>query len=404
NFRVFDFCYNFDFFKENPEGIEGSGVVPLGTRLFRARVDLLGQLQNDPERDDGLELEIGLADQLHAEVAAMNRDNFIVRMHLEAVERFQKREAWERLGDQDRQELTQHLAALPSQIETDDVESRLFDLTALKMQLALLEGNQNLFEKQRQRVATVAELLEDKTAIPAVAQQAAYLQAIQTPEFWEGMTLDLLEEMRRRVRGLVPFIDRQKRTVVYSNLKDDILGIRDGEVIPMPRMTGAQYEKKVREYLRGHLDNVVIQRLRTNRPLTPKNLEELQAMLIQIGEEDGEILLSDLLARSQAPSLVHFVRALVGMEREAVQAAFSKFLSDESLSAKQIRFVELIIDQLSENGVIEAKALYEAPFSALHSEGPEALFAGKENVVEGLFGQLEQLAPQVPESPAIQTG
>lgn len=404
NFRVFDFCYNFDFFKENPQGIEGSGGAPLGTRLFRARVDLLSQLQNDPERDDGLELEIGLADQLHAEVVAMNKDNFIVRMHLQTVERFQKREAWESLSDQDRMSLSTYLAALPSQIETDDVESRLFDLTALKMQLAVLEGNQNLFEKQRQRVTSVAELLEDKTAIPAMAQQAAYLQSIQTPEFWEGMTLDLLEEMRLRIRGLVPFIDRKKRSVVYSNLKDDILGIRDGEVIAMPRMTGAQYEKKFREYLRRHLDNIVIQRLRTNQPLTPKNLEELQTMLIEIGKEDGETLLSDLLARGQAPSLVHFVRSLVGMDRAAVQAAFSRFLSDESLSAKQIRFVELIIDQLSENGVIEAKALYEAPFSALHGEGPEALFAGKENVVDELFGQLEQLVPKVSEISASRTG
>lgn len=396
DFRVFDFCYNFDFFKENPQGIEGSGGVTLGTRLFRARVELLSDLQRQPDRDDGLDLEIGLADQLHAEVAAMNKENFIVRMQLEAVERFQAREAWESLSDADRQTLEQHLAALPSQLEIDDVESRLFDLTALKMQLGLLQGDQNLYEKQRQRVVQIAELLEDKTAIPAVADQADYLQGLQTPEFWEGMTLDLLEQMRLRVRGLVPFIDRKKRTVVYSNLQDDILGIRDGEVISMPKMTGAQYEKKVREYLRNHLDNVVIQRLRTNRPLTEKNLEELQTMLVQIGEDEGETLLSDLLARSQAPSLAHFVRSLVGMDREAVQAAFSQFLSDESLSPRQIRFVELIIDQLTQNGTIDAKALYEAPFSDLHGGGPEALFEGKENVVKGIFSALGAL-----ESPAV---
>jgi type I restriction enzyme R subunit len=394
DFRVFDFCYNFDFFKENPQGIEGSGGVPLGTRLFRARVDLLSQLQHQPEREDGLELEIGLADQLHKEVASMNRENFIVRMHLEAVEHFQQRDAWERLSDDDRHTLEQKVAALPNQLETDDVESRLFDLTALKMQLALLQGEQNQFEKQRQRVQKVAELLDDKTNIPAVAEQADFLQNLQTPEFWEGMTLDLLEDMRRRVRGLVPFIDRKERKVVYSNLQDDILGIREGEVIPMPRMTGAQYEKKVREYLRNHLDHAVIQRLRTNKPLTEKNLEELQTMLVEIGEDEGETLLSDLLTRSQAPSLAHFVRSLVGMDREAVQAAFSRFLGDESLSVRQIRFVELIIDQLTQNGIVEAKALYEPPFSDLHGGGPEVLFGGKESIVDGLFNALEDFQPQ----------
>ena len=393
NFQVFDFCYNFDFFKQNPQGIEGSGGVPLGTRLFRARVGLLGQLQAADDRDDSLNLQISLADQLHGEVAAMNRENFIVRMHLEAVERFQERQAWETLSDNDRHTLENDVASLPSQIETDEVESRLFDLTALKMQQALLLGDPNLYEKQRQRVVQVAELLEDKTAVPVVAAQADYLQAIQNPEFWEGMTLDLLEEMRLRVRGLVPFIDKKERKVVYSNLEDDILGVREDEVIPMPRMTGAQYEKKVKEYLRSHLDNVVIQRLRTNRPLTEKNLEELQTMLVEIGEEEGETLLYDLLTRSQSPSLVHFVRSLVGMDREAVQAAFSRFLSDESLSARQIRFVELIIDQLTQNGVVEAKALYEAPFSDLHGGGPEALFEGKGNMIEDLFAALDRLNP-----------
>ena len=82
------------------------------------------------------------------------------------------------------------------------------------------------------------------------------------------------------------------------------------------------------------------------------------------------------------------------MDREAVQAAFSRFLSDESLSARQIRFVELIIDQLTQNGVVEARALYdEAPFSDLHGGGPEALFEGKGNMIEDLFAALDRLNP-----------
>ena len=38
DFRVFDFCFNFDFFREHPEGIEDSGGVSLRARLFRSRV------------------------------------------------------------------------------------------------------------------------------------------------------------------------------------------------------------------------------------------------------------------------------------------------------------------------------------------------------------------------------
>jgi len=40
---------------------------------------------------------------------------------------------------------------------------------------------------------------------------------------------------------------------------------------------------------------------------------------------------------------------------------------------------------------MEASALYESPFSNLHAGGPEVLFAGKKNVIEGTFCQLETL-------------
>ena len=95
-----------------------------------------------------------------------------------------------------------------------------------------------------------------------------------------------------------------------------------------------------------------------------------------------------MLARSEAPSLPYFIRNLVGLDRAAAQAAFSEFLGDRSLTPPQIRFVEMVIDQLTSRGVMEASALYEVPFSNLHAGGPEELFAGKENVIEGIFEKL----------------
>ena len=391
DFRVFDFCFNFDFFRENPEGIDAGDGAPLGTRLFRARVQLLGQLQAHPELDPDAALQGTLIDTLHAEVAAMNRDNFIVRMHLEAVERFQQRAAWDGLGETERETLQREVAGLPSEIATDDIESRLFDLTSLRMQLAQAEGDGGTFERHRQRVVEIAMLLEEKTAIPAVAAQLEYLTGVQETAFWESIDLAGLEELRLRLRGLVPFLDRKTRKIVYTDFKDEILGVRDDAAVPMPKMTGAQYERKVRDYLHSHLNHIVIRRLRTNQPLTETDLQGLERTLTEIGEDDGRTLLSGLLKRSGAPSLGHFVRSLVGMDRAAAQAAFSAFLNDRSLTARQIRFIEMVIDQLTARGMMEASALYEPPFSDLHAGGPDALFAGKENVIEGIFEQLDAI-------------
>ena len=160
-------------------------------------------------------------------------------------------------------------------------------------------------------------------------------------------------------------------------------------------MTGVRYERKVNDYLRNHLNHIVIHRLRTNQPLTETDLKGLEATLAEIGEDDGQNLLSGLLVRSGAPSLAHFVRSLVGLDRAAAQAAFSQFLNDRSLTAAQIRFIELIIDQLTARGVMDASALYEPPFSNLHAGGPEALFAGRKNVIEAVFRTLGSLEPRV---------
>ena len=66
-------------------------------------------------------------------------------------------------------------------------------------------------------------------------------------------------------------------------------------------------------------------------------------------------------------------------------------MNNRSLTPPQIRFVEMVIDQLTARGVMEASALYEAPFSSVHAGGPDELFAGKGRVIEGIFEQLETL-------------
>ena len=285
--------------------------------------------------------------------------------------------------------LQREVAGLPSEVETDEIESRRFDLIALRMQLDLAEGNMSAFERHRQRMVDVAMLLEEKTTIPAVKAQLEYLASMQESGFWEGIDLHGLEALRLRLRKLVPFLDKKKQKIVHTDFQDQITDVRDQEVVYMPKMTGVQYEKKVEAYLKNHLDHIAIHRLRTNQPLTATDMLGLERTLAEIGEDDGQTLLTGLLARSEAPSLAHFVRNMVGMDRAAAQRAFSGFLSDQSLTPPQIRFVEMVIDQLTARGVMQASALYEPPFSNLHAGGPEALFGGKKNVIEGIFDTLK---------------
>jgi type I restriction enzyme R subunit len=114
------------------------------------------------------------------------------------------------------------------------------------------------------------------------------------------------------------------------------------------------------------------------------DLAELERMLAESGV--GE--LSDIArAKETSEGLGLFVRSLVGMDREAAKGALGEFLAGKTLSANQIEFVNLIVDQLTDQGIMSASALYESPSTDVAPEGPEAIFTPED--VDRLFDVLD---------------
>lgn len=371
-FYLFDYCQNLEFFSQNPDAVEGATTEPLSKRLFKARLQLINTLAGRKEFGDRDEELLGkeTTGLLHARVAAMNVHNFVVRPQRKLVEHYAAPESWETLTSEQLTDLADNLSGLPTELADDDEDAKRFDLLMLRTQLSLLHADTG-FVGLRDKVMAIASALEDQQAIPAIKAQLVLIQAMAGEEWWEDVTVAMLESARKQLRALIKLIDKGERHVVYGDFEDEI---GDGTEITLPEVgTGMNLERfreKARQFLKAHESHLSLQKLKRNQPLTPSDLDQLEHMLLDAGGTQEVID----RAKEQSNGLGIFIRSLVGLDHETAKQAFSQFISGTAVSANQIEFINLVVDYLTENGVMEADRLYESPFTDINPQGPEGVF------------------------------
>lgn len=157
-------------------------------------------------------------------------------------------------------------------------------------------------------------------------------------------------------------LDKIKRKIYYTDFTDTISEAYEGE--PIYTSDDLQnYKKKIEFYLKEHANNLSVYKLRNNLRLTKEDMKSLENILWkELGSKE------DYQKEYGNTPIGRLVRQIVGVERSAVNEAFSEFLSEESLNINQIRLVRLIVDYIVANGNIEDnKVLMEEPFRSVGS-------------------------------------
>lgn len=404
DFWIFDYCMNFEYFGSAPPLTQSRLAASLGTKLFQARVEMLAEMDKKRSKEHGQQLiaeqveevylDVQSEPQLRAEiarglrqrVAAMNLENFIVRPERKMVEKYAAFAAWGVIGVNEADELSQHVAALPSALKEEDEEAKRFDLLLLKAQLAVLQGLPTL-ANLREKIQGIAQLLQAQANVPAIAKQMHLISEIISDEWWQDVNLLLLEKARRHLRDLIKLIEKTRKNIVYSDFADELRASSEFDLLALASgLDLTKFKIRARQFFLEHENHLAVQRLRRNQALTPSDLQALEEMLKQAGA--SQALLAE--AKSESENLGLFIRSLVGLEREAVVEAFSQFVQDVNANATQIEFVEMLIEHLCAEGVMSAERLYESPFTDLCPQGPESLFpAGKVDLLVGVLTQIK---------------
>ena len=167
------------------------------------------------------------------------------------------------------------------------------------------------------------------------------IQSILTDEFWANVTISTLEEVRIKLRNLVNLIDYAQRDIIYSDFED--------ELDPIPGTTSvnavngvdvAQYKKKVEAFLQAHVNDICINKLKFNKPLTELDIEQLEKILFENSDIGSREQLQTI---QEGKGLGEFIRSIIGVERMEIEKVFSEYLDNNKFNSNQIRFVETII-------------------------------------------------------------
>ncbi|WP_233702158.1 type I restriction endonuclease subunit R [Iodobacter ciconiae] len=399
-FKIFDYCQNFEFFDAFPQGAPVSVAKPLGRQVFEKRVKLStlinAALKAQPNPALAALNDYQL-DLLHHQVQGMNLDNFIVRPQRQHIEPFLQRDYWNQIDDSKYTALETAVSPMPTEavaMNSDEDSNELgnrFDNLVLTMQLALLEKGQ-VPETARSRVVEFAQQLEAKTSIPAVLAHLQLIQDVQTIEFWQHIDLPTLENVRRKFRNLMFALDKAEREVVYTDFEDEIVGIKDvTKPIATPSLDLAQYRKRTELYIKEHQDQLTIQKLKRNKPITQSDLDTLEELLLNAsGLADKQLYREKVL---ESKPLGKLIRELVGLDMSAAKEAFSDFLDEGVYNGQQIEFVNQIINYLMSNGTLEMRQIFDPPFTDLHDESVYGFF--DEGKVVELLSRIKKINANV---------
>ncbi len=356
-FLIFDYCGNFEYFREHQNGYETGETKSLTENIFCKQIQLITALQDSRFMDSEYQaFRSELVAVCYNGVCALSDDLVSVRLQKQYVEKYRKRENFKALSEMDKYELSKYIAPLIASNDTDEFAKR-FDNFMYGLMLADIDKLPKLKYFQKQLILT-AELLQKKSTIPQIKAELTLIKDIQNDDFWKNISILTLEMVRQELRDLMQFlVDNNSRPKIFTRLNDPVINRQEGEALNAA-YDFEDYRKKVNRYIEDHKNDAIIYKLNHNLPLTREDYAELEHILThELGDSE------DYKREYGDTPFGLLVRRIAKLDHESAMAAFSAFINDKSLNQRQIEFILKIISHIENNGYIEdVKILMKPPF------------------------------------------
>ena len=159
--------------------------------------------------------------RLHRAVLALDDTSFRVIQNRKAVQKFRKRETWERLTDMDVAELKEHIAPIIKG-EDEDIAARFFDATMLRILYDFVSSKDIMARTQAVEETAEYLLTPTKQSIPQVKAKEPMLRAVQGTDFWLNATAARIEQVREELRFLMKFVEKEVTPRFYTDFTETV--------------------------------------------------------------------------------------------------------------------------------------------------------------------------------------
>ncbi len=372
-FMIFDYCQNFEFFDEHPEGVSANSMKPLLQQIFEAKLKVTQLITHLTDKTpDEIEIRDGYLTELHRIIQNLDEQRFVVRKDLRYVTAYSNKSKWLNLSKSDVQEINTYLSHLQPPSRGDDELARRFDMLVLIYQILLLTGSGDT-GKYMSKIFRTAASLQKKDNIPQVSIHIPLIKEVQTDHYWKTINVKKLESLRVALRDLIKYLETQKQEPIYTNFEDelDYDGIEVRELVSKTYVSLQSYKDRVESYIRKNKNHLTIHKLSHNIPITQTELDVLEKILFTEGVAGTK---EQFVQQFGEKPLGTFIRSITGLEQSTLNEAFADFLQVGNLKANQMTFVKTIISYLSKNGTIDKTMLYQSPFTDINDQGISGVF------------------------------
>lgn len=354
-FYIFDWCRNFDYFEQNPNGHEAKNTQSLTEHLFSLRSDIAFHLQHQKyqEVEYTKNLHDELKQMLHGQVMPLSDSHISVRMKWEAVSHFKDAAAWTYISELDLVTLKTDIAPLLPKSTLDEFAKR-FDVLTLLIELSVVGGEVNP-NKSIERVRLIAQKLEELATLPQVQAKMETIKEVIMPVSWQNLSVEWLEKVRTDLRDLLKFLTGPSKRFVVD-IEDVITN--EGEVEGVsPRVS---YRQRVLDFLAENRHLPVLDKIYNMEQLTAKDVRELERILWQeLGSKDDYDKYTE--GKMCGSNVAILIRSLIGVDRKEAVQRFSTFISGMELNSEQEEFLSTIISYVCENGDITKDIVVNEP-------------------------------------------